>query len=148
MKTKWESHFRQNAMNGERNPCGKVSAFPEKAGGGVYLDTIIAECFPKSRIVSKGKNSPNKRTNMFLRWMVRKNSPVDLGFWDWYNPRDLLIPLDVHVMTESVKLGLISENAKPDRKTAVALTEKLKEIWPTDPCKGDYALFGLGVGEE
>lgn len=109
------------------------------------LDRIISMSFPNSAIVSKGKNSANKRIHMFLRWMVRRNSPVDLGLWSWYSPKDLLMPLDVHVMEEGIKLGLLPENAKADRKTAVALTKRLREIWPEDPCKGDFALFGLGV---
>ncbi|MCF0242624.1 MAG: TIGR02757 family protein [Treponema sp.] len=112
------------------------------------LDRIIGDAFSRSRLVPKGKNSANKRIHMFLRWMVRINSPVDLGLWTWYNPKDLLIPLDVHVMKESIKLGLISETSKPDRKTAVLLTERLKEIWPCDPCKGDFSLFGLGIDKE
>ena len=109
------------------------------------LHRIVSQSFPKSAIVPKGKNSANKRVNMFLRWMVRQNSPVDLGTWKWANPKDLLIPLDVHVLSEAKKLSLIPENAKPSLKTALLLTEKLKTIWKDDPCKGDFALFGLGV---
>lgn len=109
------------------------------------LDRIIGDAFSSSVIVPKGKNSANKRIHMFLRWMVRRNSPVDLGLWTWYNPKFLVMPLDVHVMQEGIRLGLLSENAKADRKTAILLTEKMKEIWPDDPCKGDFALFGLGV---
>ena len=30
-----------------------------------------------------------KRMNMFLRWMVRKNSPVDIGIWDFIGPDKL-----------------------------------------------------------
>jgi hypothetical protein len=30
--------------------------------------------------------------------------------------------------------------------TAIRLTEKLKETFPDDPLKGDFALFGIGVG--
>lgn len=109
------------------------------------LDEMISQCFPYSKIVSKGKNSANKRIHMFLRWMVRRNSPVDLGIWTWVKPSELIIPMDTHVLNESIKLGLLPENAKADRKNAVVLTARLKEIWPEDPCKGDFALFGLGV---
>ncbi|MCQ2572983.1 MAG: TIGR02757 family protein [Treponema sp.] len=109
------------------------------------LDRLISDAFPSSKIVSKGKNSANKRIHMFLRWMVRRNSPVDLGLWTWYSPAKLIIPLDVHVMEEDKKLCLVPENAKADRKTAVLLTDRLKEVWPEDPCRGDFALFGLGV---
>ena len=57
----------------------------------------------------------------------------------------LLIPLDTHVLQEAQKLGLISEKAKASRKTALELTEKMKEVFPGDPARADYALFGLGV---
>ena len=110
---------------------------------------IIMNCFvqsfPKSAIVPKGKNSANKRIHMFLRWMVRRNSPVDLGLWTWFNPADLLIPLDVHVMQQAVNLGLLPENSTASRKTAILLTKKLAQIFPNDPCRADFALFGLGI---
>lgn len=111
------------------------------------LHRIISQSFPKSSIVPKGKNSANKRVNMFLRWMVRQNSPVDLGIWTWANPKDLIIPLDVHVMQQAVKLGLLPENASANLKTAQNLTEKLAEVFPSDPVHADFALFGLGVSE-
>ena len=109
------------------------------------LSALICDTFKSCKIVPHGKNSANKRINMFLRWMVRQNSPVDLGIWNWYNPVNLIIPLDVHVIQESIKLGLLPENSKGTLKTAIELTGILKQIWPDDPCKGDYALFGLGV---
>ena len=112
------------------------------------LDRLISDSFPNAALVPKGKNSANKRIHMFLRWMVRKNSPVDIGIWTWYKTENLLIPLDVHVMQEAVRLGLIPENSKADRKTSILLTKKMKEIWPEDPCRGDFALFGLGVDKD
>lgn len=112
------------------------------------LANAIQKFFPKSKIVPKGKNSANKRIYMFLRWMVRASSPVDKGFWLWFSPSDLIIPLDTHVMQESVRLGLIPEKSACSIKTAKLLTDKLKEIWKDDPCKGDFALFGLGVSDD
>lgn len=109
------------------------------------LASIISSAFPKSAIVPKGYSSANKRIHMFLRWMVRRNSPVDLGLWNWADPASLLIPLDVHVMQEAAKLGLIPENTSASRKTAERLTAVLSEVFPGDPCRGDFALFGLGV---
>ncbi len=109
------------------------------------LASFISSAFPKSAIVPKGRNSANKRIHMFLRWMVRRNSPVDLGLWTWADPASLIIPLDVHVMQEAVKLGLIAEGATASRKTAERLTASLAEVFPGDPCCGDFALFGLGV---
>lgn len=117
----------------------------KRGGDFPLLYEIISQAFPKSAIVPKGRTSANKRIHMFLRWMVRRNSPVDLGFWDWADPASLLIPLDVHVMQEAAKLGLIPEGATASRKTAELLTSALAEVFPGDPCRGDFALFGLGV---
>ena len=119
--------------------------FHEQWKSDFHLADIISQSFPKSRLVPKGKNSANKRIHMFLRWMVRQNSPVDLGLWTWYSAKDLLIPLDVHVMQESQKLGLLPENATASRKTAITLTNLMNQIFPDDPARMDFALFGLGV---
>ena len=111
------------------------------------LAALISQAFPSSKIVPKGKNSANKRIHMFLRWMVRQGSPVDLGLWSWYPAGDLLIPLDVHVMQEGIRLGLLLPAAKADRKTALALTAAMQEVFPSDPARADFALFGLGVDD-
>ena len=122
-----------------------MEACDKENGQSPHLADIISQSFPKSKIVPKGKSSANKRIHMFLRWMVRQNSPVDLGLWSWYPAADLLIPLDVHVMQEGQKLGLISEKATASRKTAMELTKKMEEVFPGDPARADYALFGIGV---
>ncbi|MCR5765071.1 MAG: TIGR02757 family protein [Treponema sp.] len=109
------------------------------------LYDLISAAFPKSKIVPKGKSSANKRIHMFLRWMVRQKSPVDLGLWSWYPQSKLLIPLDVHVMQEAIKMGLLPEKAAPSHKTDLMLTECMKKVFPEDPCRADYSLFGLGV---
>ena len=109
------------------------------------LADIISEAFPKSKIVPKGRTSANKRIHMFLRWMVRTGSPVDLGLWTWYPASQLIIPLDTHVLQEAQKLGLLPPNATAGRKTAITLTKAMEQIFPGDPCRADYALFGLGV---
>lgn len=112
-----------------------------------HLAETVSRAFCGCAVVPQGKNSANKRIHMFLRWMVRRDSPVDLGFWQWYSPAELLIPLDTHVVQESVKLGLLPESCAGTAKTAALLTERLKQVWPDDPCRGDFALFGLGVDE-
>lgn len=110
-----------------------------------YLDQIVSESFPKSKIVPKGLTSANKRIHMFLRWMVRNNSPIDKGYWTWYPKSRLIIPLDTHVLQQSKNLGLLPKNATGTKKTAIKLTEILTQIFPEDPVKGDFALFGHGI---
>lgn len=116
-----------------------------REGKAFHLADQIATAFPESAIVPKGTASANKRVHMFLRWMVRQNSPVDLGLWNWADQSKLLIPLDVHVMQEGVNLGLLPENATASYKTAVNLTSAMNEVFPGDPSRADFALFGLGV---
>ena len=40
---------------------------------------------------------------------------------------------------------LICEDACVPIWTAKTLTQKMKEVFPEDPCRADFALFGLGV---
>ncbi len=96
-------------------------------------------------IIPKDTSSSCKRLCMFLRWMVRDSSPVDLGLWSDKIPREsLIIPLDTHVLTEAGKLGLVSSRCA-SMAAARRLTTRLAEIFPDDPLKGDFALFGYGV---
>ena len=98
-----------------------------------------------SVVVPKDATSACKRVCMFLRWMVRDNSPVDLGLWtDFIDKRTLVMPLDTHVVTQSQRLGLIS-GKNTSMRAARQLTDTLSEIFPDDPLKGDFALFGYGV---
>lgn len=84
-----------------------------------------------------------KRINMFLRWMVRKGQ-VDLGIWNFIQPKDLLIPLDVHVARISREMGLLVRKSN-DFRAVIELTDSLKNICPDDPVKYDFAMFGYGV---
>jgi len=101
-----------------------------------------------SDLIPKNTNSSCKRVCMFLRWMVRDNSPVDLGLWTkQIDKSTLIMPMDTHVLQEAQKLGLI-ESKTGSMATAIKLTNRLKEFFPDDPTKADFALFGLGVDEE
>ena len=84
-----------------------------------------------------------KRMNMYLRWMVRK-PPVDLGLWNFIQPKDLLIPLDVHVARISRKMGLLTRKSN-DFKAVLELTNNLRVFSPDDPVKYDFAMFAFGV---
>ena len=88
--------------------------------------------------------APNKKINMMRRWMVRDDGKVDLGLWKNTSPEELLIPLDVHVHTQATALGLTTRNQK-DIVTVREITDAFGDIFPGDPCKGDFALFGYGV---
>ena len=85
---------------------------------------------------------------MYLRWMCRQdNKGVDFGIWKQIKPRQLIMPIDVHVARVANKIGL-TKNLKADWKTACELTEKLRTLDDRDPVKYDFALFNLGVMEK
>jgi len=88
--------------------------------------------------------APNKKINMMRRWMVRDDGKVDLGLWKNTDKRDLLIPLDVHVYNQAVQCGLTRRKQK-DIVTTREISDCFKEIFPDDPCLGDFALFGFGI---
>jgi len=98
-------------------------------------------------VIPKDTRSACKRLCMFLRWMVRDGSPVDLGLWsETIDKRTLIMPLDTHVLTQSRRLQLISSSSGT-MHTAQRLTDRMRQIFPEDPLKGDFALFGYGINQ-
>jgi uncharacterized protein (TIGR02757 family) len=98
----------------------------------------------RKHISNPEKGSTCKRLYMYLRWTVRKNSPVDLGIWNFMNASELLIPFDVHVARQARRYGLLTRRTN-DWKTVNELTETLRFLSPDDPARYDYALFGIGA---
>jgi uncharacterized protein (TIGR02757 family) len=96
------------------------------------------------QLVPRNTASCCKRLNMFLRWMVRTHSSVDMGLWKWYETRNLIIPVDTHVIQEAVRLGIVHKPGSTLAK-ALEITQVMQKVWPDDPCRGDFALFGLGI---
>lgn len=91
--------------------------------------------------------SPQKKLNMFLRWMIRTGSPVDFGIWPTMSASQLVIPLDTHVCRVAYQLGL-TESASFSLSNAKKITAALEKVFPGDPCLGDFALFGYGVNHK
>lgn len=102
----------------------------------------------RKHVATPERGSTCKRLNMFLRWMVRRDSAgVDFGIWTQIQPRQLLMPLDVHVDRIARRLGLL-QRPQTDWKAVLELTENLRAFDPEDPVKYDFALFGTGVLEQ
>ena len=129
---------------------GTLGGFVRESADGDALRAVEAICRRFSSgagpsVVPSCAKSACKRVCMFLRWMVRSGSPVDLGLWaDALDRATLVIPLDTHVVQESARLGLV-KCSSASMCAARRLTEVLGEAFPGDPCRGDYALFGYGV---
>lgn len=122
--------------------CGRLNGFYE---GHESLEALTVNEM-RIRIFGQKEDAkaPNKKINMMRRWMVRDDGKVDLGVWKLTSPESLLIPLDVHVYEQATELGLTERKPK-DIKTVMEITDAFREIFPGDPCKGDFALFGYGV---
>ena len=111
-----------------------ISLFREvmaRANGGMYT----------KHIANPAAGSACKRLHLALRWLVRREGPVDLGLWKGISPASLFIPLDLHVGRTARYLGLLERRAN-DKKAVLTLTEKLRAFCPEDPVKYDLALFG------
>jgi uncharacterized protein (TIGR02757 family) len=130
--------------------CGTLGEYVKSAASGDGYAAVAAICryfadAGADAVVPKNAQSACKRVCMFLRWMVRSGSPVDLGLWaDFIDRRSLVMPLDTHVVQQSVRLGLM-KNATASMSAARRLSRTLLEVFPDDPLKGDFALFGYGV---
>ncbi len=136
-------------------PNGLEGAFQSKEGTAariyncrsLFLQTEHEKRSEK-HLANPLKGSSAKRINMFLRWMVRKDKKgVDFGIWNQIPMADLYIPLDVHTGNVARKLGLIKRKAN-DWKALEELMCNVQKFDPNDPCKYDFALFGLGVTGE
>ena len=102
----------------------------------------------KKHISDPSKGSACKRINMFLRWMVRKDTHgIDFGIWNKISPSKLSCPLDTHTNRTGRKLGLIKRKQN-DIKTLKELDVKLRKFDQKDPVKYDYALFSIGINDD
>ena len=84
-----------------------------------------------------------KRLNLFLRWMVGK-SEMDLSLWTKMQTKQLIMPIDVHIMRQARLLGLTTRKSA-DWKTAVEVTEALRKLDANDPTRFDFALCHLSI---
>lgn len=125
--------------------CGALKAYYEQHDS---LEVLSPDAFRTEIYLRKSDpHAANKKINMLRRWMVRRDGKVDLGLWRNTSPAELIIPLDVHVHTVSREMGL-TDRCSADARTAQEITAELAQIFPGDPCLGDFALFGYGVSRK
>jgi len=125
-----------------------LGEYVRENGDGTGLGAVKAICaaFAGSDVgylVPTNASSACKRICLFLRWMVRE-PPVDLGLWKNFIRRECLImPLDAHVLKQARMLKLLKKEPAA-MATARKLTAIMAEVFPGDPLRGDFALFGQG----
>jgi len=87
-----------------------------------------------------------KRLFLFLKWMVRRDD-VDPGGWKAAHPRDLLLPMDVHMFRICSSLGF-TDRKHPDLRTSVEVTGLFRMLLPEDPTKYDFVLTRFGIRKD
>ena len=130
---------------GDADPQGPIKPAIERFSR-AFLEADLPDIFPRGRI-SRGyrhlfplpsAGGPCKRLHLFLRWMVRRESP-DLGLWSSVSPARLLMPIDTHVENMSRALGLTRRRSRT-WLMAEEITARLAALDPHDPVKYDFAL--------
>jgi len=92
------------------------------------------------------RGSACKRLNLFLRWMVRTDS-VDPGGWLLVSPRQLLVPVDVHMHRTCLALGL-TRRKQADMRTVLEITGAFRAMAPDDPVRYDFVLTRFGIRQD
>ena len=130
---------------------GSLEALFASAGGiwegiGLFRETMASgnSGLCSKHIANPAADSACKRLNLSLRWLVRREGPVDMGLWKSIPPSSLFIPLDLHVGRTARSIGLLDRKAN-DKKAVISLTERLRAFCPEDPVKYDFALFGASL---
>lgn len=114
---------------------------------GDYADELCRHFVGVNGIPDPKSGSAVKRIWMMLRWLIRQDGKVDIGIWKRLKQERLLVPVDVHVLHEAQKLG-ITKRKSASIVVAKEITQFMKQVFPDDPAKGDFALFGLGVDND
>lgn len=140
-------YTKENGLEGaftSENPISQLDRIVQ------FRNNFIGEPFLErttKHVANPAKGSSAKRINMYLRWMVRKDKKgVDFGIWKNVPMSDLHLPLDVHTGNVARKLGLLNRTQN-DWKSVEEIQQHLVSFDPEDPCKYDFALFGLGAFE-
>ena len=111
-----------------------------------FLSQDLSSVFPRNRLSYGYKHwftRPStggacKRLHLYLRWMVRRETP-DFGLWKDIPPSALLIPVDTHIQNMARSVGLTRRRTR-NWKMAEEITAGLRRLDPEDPVKYDFAL--------
>ena len=96
-----------------------------------------------SLVTAPRDGSACKRLFLYLKWMVRHDE-VDPGGWEILEPRDLIVPTDVHMHRISRELGFTRRHVA-DIVTAKEISSGFRVFSSEDPCRYDFCLTRLGI---
>jgi len=142
-----EDYFLSGYSGNDKNIIPALSRFCDSLLG-MYAQSHKRSALRGLRYLLAGPagGSACKRLNLFLRWMVRKDS-VDTGLWSRIDRAKLLVPVDVHMGRLCRILGLYDQKTA-SLTAALKITESFAEIEPADPVKYDFALSRIGIVQD
>lgn len=94
-------------------------------------------------IADPSKNSACKRLMLYMRWMIREDE-IDPGGWTGVGRDKLIVPLDTHIFKISKMFHLTTRN-DAGMKTALEITENLRNFDKADPIRFDFSLTRPGI---
>lgn len=146
-----ENFFLQGYNPSDANLKNAIISFSKRALELVDFSPVYGTAVPPkdSRVrfffASPKDNSPCKRINLYLRWMVRNSDNLDFGIWQGgIQPYQLIMPVDTHIGRISQYIGLTARK-NPSFRMAEEITENLKKLDYFDPVKYDFAITRLGI---
>jgi uncharacterized protein (TIGR02757 family) len=81
---------------------------------------------------------------MFLRWVVRKKDGIDLGLWTRIHTRQLMLPVDTHLL-QTLRALRWTRSRQATWRVVEAATHRLRRYAPEDPIRYDFALCHLSM---
>lgn len=122
-----------------------INTMGEYSGFTSYIE-VLCTIFNGCNGIPKNTKSCCKRLNLMLRWLVRRDSQVDVGIWTKLDASKLLLPMDVHSLNTARKYGFLKRKSN-DMKAVLEVTEWARTICPDDPASLDFFLFGESYAE-
>ncbi|MDR2883146.1 MAG: TIGR02757 family protein [Alistipes sp.] len=130
-------------FEGEYARTGDIRSAIARFRSEFFVPPHAARC--EKHLSSIERGAACKRTNMFLRWMIRRDGRgVDFGLWQAIPASALYLPLDVHSAATARSLGLL-QRRQNDWRAVEEVTARLRGFDPADPVRFDFALFGAGI---
>ena len=105
-----------------------------------YYQSLCDLLFGETLIQGAESTSSCSRVNTFMRWMVRKNSPIDIGIWNNIDPCELMVTCNDETLPVAKKLGIISK-MEESKKNMIKMNDFSKNIFNDDPSRIDYVFY-------
>jgi uncharacterized protein (TIGR02757 family) len=107
-------------------------------GYGHYV-TALASLLSGDTMIATAHIGANYRLNLAIRWLVRQDSPVDMGLWLQCSPSKLLVSVNATTL-QNIKKYAILRSCDCNEATVISLTQFAKKIFPNDAARLDYVL--------